>query len=68
MLKYEAEHFYFVVSCSIMIKFGVVIEFNKFSPKSTNKFTKLRNSGVMTSSFVSGSRILKNFEILFFLD
>ena len=33
MLKYDAEHFYFVVSCSIMIKFGVVTEFNKVLAK-----------------------------------
>ena len=27
------------------MKFGVVVEFDKFSPKSSNKFTKLVQSG-----------------------
>ena len=31
----------FVVSCPIMTKFGALIEFDKFSPKSPNIFLKM---------------------------
>ena len=31
----------FVVSCSVMAKFGVLIEFDKFSPRSPKKLTKM---------------------------
>ena len=46
----------FVVSSSVMIKFGVVIESDKFAPKS--QIFKDVTAEFMTSSFVSGYHIL----------
>ena len=49
----------FVVSCSIIVKFAVLIEFDKFFPKLSNQFQKM-------TSLSSYDVIL--FEILLYLD
>ena len=53
----------FIAPCSIMTKFGALIEFDKFSLKSPNnhiKITSLRSYGVI---FVSGSFEISEFFI-----